>query len=215
MAALQSAAGLVPYLQFGEVQWWYFPKANVGMPFYDAYTQQQFQAIYGGPMQVIVSNNADPAEYTNEVRLLPSLIGQYTSAIRTAVKAQFPESRFEVLYPTDTNDTLLNQIVNFPTSDWRPTELDCFKTESFSFTFANNLDQSTNSFGVSSAHGFPNGQRSHLIGISDAWTSWMKEADLAQSAGLESIVLFALDQYCLIGYPPPPFVKLSRSQRLG
>ncbi len=215
MAALQSAAGLTPYLQFGEVQWWYFPKPNVGMPFYDAYTQQHFQANYGAPMQVILSNDSDPAQYPNEMTLLPSLIGQFTSAIRAEVKRQSPGCRFEVLYPTDTNDTPLNQMVNFPSSDWTPTNLNCLKTESFGFTFANNLDQSTYSFGVSTAKGFPNEQRSHLIGISDAWTSWMKEADLAQSAGLESVILFALDQYCLIGYPPPPFVKLARSQRLG
>ncbi len=25
MAAIQAAAGLTPFLQFGEVQWWYFP----------------------------------------------------------------------------------------------------------------------------------------------------------------------------------------------
>jgi hypothetical protein len=29
---------------------------------------------------------------------------------------------------------------------------------------------------------------------------WQKEADLAQAEGAESVVLFALDQFCLIGY---------------
>ncbi|MBV8573061.1 MAG: hypothetical protein JO319_20760 [Acidobacteriaceae bacterium] len=215
MAGLQAAAGLTPYLQFGEVQWWYFPKASVGMPFYDGSTQQQFQAQYGVPMQTITSNTVDPSQYPNEMAFLPALIGRYTSAIRTAVQAKYPGARFEVLFPTDTNDTALNMLVNFATPDWTAANLTCLKTESFSFTAANNLDQSTYSFGVSAAKGFPNSQRSHLIGISDAWTSWMKEADLAQSAGLESVVLFALDQYCLIGYPPPPFVKGTRSQRLG
>lgn len=215
MAGLQNAAGAVPYLQFGEVQWWYFPKSSVGMPFYDAFTEQQFQATYGVPMQIITSNNGDPSQFPNETVFLSALVGQFTSAIRGAVLAQFPTCRFEVLYPTDTNDTPLNQIVNFAGSDWTPANLKCLKTESFSFTSANNLDQSTYSFSVSAAKGFPNANRSHLIGISDAWTSWMKEANLAQSAGLESVVLFALDQYCLIGYPAPPFVKLARSQRLG
>ena len=30
MAAIQAAAGLTPFLQFGEVQWWYFPNDGAG-----------------------------------------------------------------------------------------------------------------------------------------------------------------------------------------
>jgi hypothetical protein len=53
MANVMAAAGVQPYLQFGEVQWWYFcpptdpangnwtPIANGGMPFYDPYTTVQ------------------------------------------------------------------------------------------------------------------------------------------------------------------------------
>lgn len=215
MASLQNQVGITPYLQFGEVQWWYYPKANIGMPFYDDYTVQQFQATYGVPMQTITSNNADPSLYPNETAFLPGLIGAYTAAIRATVQAQFPTCRFEVLYPTDTNNTPLDEIVNFPANDWTPLNLSCLKTESFTFTGSYNLDLSTISMNTSTIKGFANGQRSHLIGISDAWSSWMKEADIAQSQGLESIVLFALDQYCLIGYGAPPFVKLVRSQRQG
>ena len=215
MAGLQAAAGHTPYLQFGEVQWWYFPKTNVGMPFYDAYTLQQFQAQYGVAMQTIPSNAVDPAAYPNETAFLPGLIGAFTAAIRAAVLAQFPQTRFEVLYPVDTNSTSLNQAVNFPNSDWTPAHLTCLKTESFTFTAANNLDQSVMAMGVSAAKGFSNGQSSHLIGIDDAWTAWMKEAVIAQSLALESVVLFALDQYCLVGYPPPPFAMNNRSQRLA
>ncbi len=225
MATLQSGAGITPYLQSGEVQWWYFPKqvwdseqganVNIGMPFYDEYTQQQFLATYGVTMQTILNNNVVPAQYPNETAFLPTLIGTYTAAIRNALLAQFPSCRYEVLYPTDTNDTTFNQLINFPSNDWTPANLDCLKTESFTFTGNHNLDQSTYSMGVSAAKGFSNPQRSHLIGIGDSWTAWMKEVDLAQSQGLESVVLFALDQYCLVGYPAPPFVKLIRSQRQG
>jgi len=215
MAALQKAAGLTPYLQFGETQWWYFPKSGVGMPFYDAYTQQQFSAKYGTAMQTITSNTINPASFPNETAFLPTLIAAYTSSIRGTVQAQYPGSLFEVLFPVDTNNTALNQLVNYPSSDWTPANLACLKTEDFSFTSGNNLDQSATAIALSAAEGFANSQRSHLVGISDAWTGWMKEVDLAQSSGLESVVLFALDQYCLIGYPPPPFVKLNRSVRMG
>ncbi len=109
VAGLQNAAGLTPYLQSGEVQWWYFPTSGVSMPFYDAYTQEQFTGIYGVPMQDILSNISDPVSFPNEVAFLPTLIGAYTAAIRTALQAAYPACRFEVLYPTDVNNTPLNR----------------------------------------------------------------------------------------------------------
>jgi hypothetical protein len=217
MAGLQNAAGLVPYLQSGEVQWWYFPKLKgttaVGMTFYDDYTQQEFQSRYGAAMQSILSNTEDPSNYPNEVSFLPTLIGAYTAAIRDALRAAYPNCRYEVLYPTDTNHTPLNELINYPSGDWMPGNLTCLKTESFSFTAERNLDLSTYSMNVSAAKGFSSGQRSHLVGIGDATTVWPKEMGLAQSQGLESVVLFALDQFCLIGYGAAPFMKNSSSRR--
>jgi hypothetical protein len=219
MAALQACAGLTPYLQSGEVQWWYFqkdfPTAGGGMTFYDAYTQQQFQAKYGVAMGVIPSNTADPAAFPNETAFLPTLIGAYTAAIRGALKMQYPSCRYEVLYPNDVNDFPLTLAINYPADDWTPANLDCLKTESFGFTGDMNLVECTYSMNVSAARGFPSPKRSHLVGISDIRSCWMKEVDIAQSQGLESVVLFALDQYCLIGYPPPPFVKSTGSRRQG
>jgi len=215
MATLQNAAGLVPYLQSGEVQWWYFPSTGVSMPFYDAYTRQQFTTKYGVGMQKIPSNNSDPTAFPNEVAFLPTLIGAYTASIRAALQTNFPGCRFEVLYPTDTNNTPLNTLINYPTTDWTPQNLTCLKTESFGFTSGFDLVNCTMSMSTSAAKGFPNPQRSHLVGISDAWSAWLKEVDIAQSEGLETVVLFALDQYCLIGYPPPPFVNSTNSSRQG
>jgi hypothetical protein len=219
MAKIQNSAGLTPYLQSGEVQWWYFqkdyPAQDGGMTFYDAYTKQQFQATYGVEIGIIPSNTVDPAAYPNEAAFLPTLIGAYTAAIRTALKAQYPSCRYEVLYPNDVNDFPLTLVINYPTDDWTPANLDCLKTESFGFTGNMDLVQCTYSMNVSAAKGFPSPKRSHLVGISDIRSCWMKEIDIAQSQGLESVVLFALDQYCLIGYPPPPFVKSTASRRQG
>jgi hypothetical protein len=214
MASLQSDAGISPYLQSGEVQWWYFP-SDAGMPFYDAYTQQQFAAKYGVPMQVIRNNSVDPSGFPNEVAFLPSLIGAYTGAIRSALRQAFPPCRYEVLYPTDVNNTPLNSLVNYPATDWTQANLTCLKTESFGFTGGYDLVNCTMSMNTSAVKGFPNPQRSHLVGIGDSWSAWLKEVDIAQSNGLESVVLFALDQYCLIGYPPPPFVNSTHTSRQG
>jgi putative transposase len=220
-ATLQEAAGMVPYLQSGEVQWWYFPSSQLtnvtdSMPFYDAYTVDQFVAKYGRQPATILTNNPSPTELaaiSSETSLFSSLIGAHTAAIREALKAKWPNCRYEVLYPTDTNATSVNEVVNFPLADWTPQNLTCLKTESFTFTYARDLDDSLASMEQSTSKGFSPSARSHLIGIADAQSTWKTEVDLAQSQGLESVVLFALDQFCLIGYDSPPFPKQIRSQR--
>jgi hypothetical protein len=214
MASVLTAAGLTPFLQFGEVQWWYFPDVS-GMPFYDAYTTSTFMEQFGRPMSVITTNTVDPQTIPQEAAFLQGLIGSFTSQIRSFVRASYPSCRFEVLYPTDVNDTPLNLVVNYPATDWTGANLNCLKTESFSYTAAWNLDLANTTISAGASLGFPPSQRSFLVGVSDSSTSWLKEARLAQASGLESVVLFALDQLCLIGYTLPLSMGLRRSAQLG
>jgi hypothetical protein len=205
MADLMVEAGVVPYLQFGEVQWWYFPKPNqpTGMTFYDPYTRERFEAIYGRPMGAIMSDHADPAAFPEEVEFLPSLIGDFTDAVIAFVRATYPSARFEVLYPTDVNDTPLNRLINYPAAHWTPFKLDNLKTESFTFTITRDLDRARMTVEYGATRGFPRTGRSFLAGIGDPTTPWRKEVEFALAENLESIVLFALDQYCLVGYATP------------
>ena len=214
MANLMSAAGLVPYLQFGEVQWWYNANPS-GMPFYDAYTLSAFQAAKGHAMGIIPSQNAAPAGFPDECAFLPTLVGAFSNAVMTFVRAVYANARFESLYPTDTNDTPLNQIVNYPAANWTPASLTCLKTENFIFTGDRDLNQVRASISVPGQFGFPPAQSSHLVGISDYTTPWLKERGLALKNGVESIVLFALDQFCLIGYTAPLPRSARRSGKMG
>jgi hypothetical protein len=202
MAQVMSDAGLQPYLQFGEVQWWYFADTS-GMPFYDDYTKSQFQAAHGKSIGLITSQNADPASFPDECAFLPALIGQFTNAVMAFVRARFANCRFEVLYPPDTNDTPLNQVINYPSTYWNPSALTCFKTENFTYTGNRDLNQARDSINLPAKAGFGATQRSHLVGISDYTSPWRREQELAIAAGVESVVLFALDQFCLIGYEVP------------
>jgi hypothetical protein len=211
LAAEMAAAGMRPYLQFGEVQWWYFRDARSGMPFYDDYSKAAFRAAYGRDMRTIADEHAVPGDYSDEVRFLPTLIGQFTNAIIAYVRAQFPDCRFEVLYPLDVNDTDLNRAINFPAADWTPAALDCLKTESFGYTGSRNLDRCQTSILFPQVHGFAPGKSAHLIGITDPTTPWQKEVRLARAQGVESVVLFALDQFCLVGCPNPLPVGARRS----
>ena len=220
IAGLQAAAGLQPYLQFGEVQWWYFPSDGAGtdfsgMPFYDAWTQAQFLTEYGHAMATITTNAVDPASYPDECAFLPALIGNFTNAVMSYVRTSQPTCRFEVLYPTDVNQTAFNIAINYPVSAWTPSALNCLKTECFGFTLGRNLNESRSSIDFGSTMGFPATQSSHLVGVGDSTSPWLKEARTAMGKGFESVVLFALDQFCLIGYADPLPQSFRRSVRIG
>ena len=167
-----------PYVQFGEVQWWYFAAAS-GMPFYDSYTTATFQARYGRPMAAIVSQNADPNSFPDECTFLPQLIGEFTSAVMAHVRQSYPDARFEVLYPPDVNDTALNRLVNFPRAHWTPEILDSLKTENFTYTGDRDLNKALASIQLPMQLGFERSQSSHLVGIGEYTTPWSKEQRMA------------------------------------
>ena len=208
MAAMMAGAGMRPYLQFGEVQWWYFPN-SASMPFYDAYTMSTFQAQYGRAMGVIANEHADPSAYTQECAWLRGLVGVFTDAVMSYVRQSYPTTRFEVLYPPDVNESALNTAVNLPSDHWTPAVLDCLKTENFTYTGNRNLNKVLSSVMLPMQLGFPSSKSSHLVGIGEYTTPWAREQRLADGQGLDSVVLFALDQFCLIGYQLP----LGRSMR--
>jgi hypothetical protein len=214
MADLMVSAGVRPYLQFGEVQWWYFA-AGSGMPFYDSYTTSTFHARYGKPMAAILSQNADPSGYPDECAFLPQLIGEFTSTMMTHVRQAHADARFEVLYPPDVNDTALNRLVNFPHAHWTPAGLDSLKTENFTYTGDRDLDKALASIELPIELGFGRSQSSHLVGIGEYTTPWSQEQRMAAGEQLDSVVLFALDQFCLIGYRLPLERAARRSRYMG
>lgn len=227
MAAIQATAGLTPFLQFGEVQWWYFPTNGFpssdiadyvsfsGMPFYDSWAQSQFLLGYGRAMATFLTNTEDPAAYPDEITFLRTVLGNFTTSIMMHVRISQPSCRFEVLYPTDVNATAFNSAFNFPPSAWTPAALTILKTECFGYTLGRDLDQCQASIEFGASLGFPASQRSHLVGVGDSTTAWLKEVRMAEGTGLESVVLFALDQYCLIGYATPLPKSFRRSIKMG
>lgn len=220
MADILVQVGLVPYMQLGEVQWWYFPgpfaiSTGVSLPYYDAFTLDSFEAEYGFAMRVIPHQYVDPSLYPEEAEHLPKLIGRFCDELIEYVRTFHPNCRYEVLYPTDVNDTHWGRVVNFPTDSWTPEKLEALKTESFSFTFERNLNKSRYSIEFPASKGFVRSKSAYLVGPGDSTTTWLKEVQMAFSRGVESIVLFALDQFCLIGYELPLFRNVRRSARHG
>ncbi len=220
MADILVEAELPPYMQLGEVQWWYFPgpfavSSGVSLPYYDAYTLESFEDEYGFPMRVIPHQYVDPSLYPEEAEHLPRLVGQFCDELISYVRTFHPDCRYEVLYPTDVNDTPWGRVVNYPEDSWTPEKLDALKTESFSFTFERNLNKSRYSMEFPASKGFARSKSAFLVGPGDSTTTWQKEVQMAFARGVESIVLFALDQFCLIGYEMPLFRGVRRSARHG
>lgn len=214
LAMLMVEGGQSPYLQFGEAQWWYFAYDESGMPYYDAYTTQEFAARYGRDMHVFTNSDVDPAQFPDETEYLSSLIGNFTSSIAAYVRLARPETRFEVLYAPDVNESRLDRVVNLPIQ-WSPAAIDCFKTENFTYTGNRDLESVKASIQLGTNLGFRGTASSHLVGIGDYTAPWEKEIGLALSEGCTSVVLFALDQFCLIGFKLPLGTGVRRSVYMG
>ena len=218
MAALQDDAGVPVYLQFGEVQWWYFPKpvgeleSPIGMTFYDDYSTTEFQNRYSHDMHVFLSNDDSPDSYPDEAEFLPGLIGEYCGAIREFVLGTYPGAKFEVLYPHDVNDHALTRVVNFPEGDWTPSNLEVLKTENFGHTAARNLDKAVESILLPLEKGFPRHRAAHLIGVFTPNEPWNWERRLARAHHIESVVLWAFDQFSMVGYALPLREGLRRAR---
>jgi hypothetical protein len=214
LATLMSNAGQTPYLQFGEVQWWYFPDDGSGMPYYDAYTTSTFQSTYGRALAVFTTTNVNVSQYPQETAFLSGLVGAFTTAIMHFVRQTYPNAKFEVLYPPDTNDSTLDTAVNLPTS-WNASTLNCLKTENFTFTGSRDLDQAKGSIVLPMQMGFPRNQSAHLVGITGYSTPWQKEALLTLAENVDSLVLFALDQFCLMSCAAPLPLGARRALFMG
>jgi hypothetical protein len=215
MADILVASGQQPYLQFGEVQWWYFPKAGVGMTFYDAHTTGAFAAQFGRPLPVFLDGSPSPTAFATETGFLAGLIGAFTDSVMGFVRGKHANARFEVLYPPDVNEAPLTGACNLPRQSWTPAKLDCFKTENFTYTGDRDLNKSQASVLLPFQLGFPAQRSAHLVGIGEYTTPWEKERRLALGMRVGSIVLFALDQFCLIGYETPSNFGAARSVYMG
>ncbi len=214
LATLMVEGGQRPFLQFGEVQWWYFAAPGSGMPFYDDSTKSAFQSAHGRPMHVFTSEWEDPSGYPEECALLAGSIGKFTDAVMAFVRQSYPEADFEVLYAPDVNEPPLTRLVNLP-AEWSPERLRCFKSENFTYTGLRDLDKARESIRLPMELGFPRDRSSHLIGVAEYTTPWLRESELARGEGLESVVLFALDQFCFIGYGVPLKRAGGRSLYMG
>jgi len=164
-------------------------------------------------MALIVSEHADPAISRTSAYFCPCdpVIHDCGDGIRTA---ELPYDAIRSAVSSGCERYALNGVINFPHAHWTAANLDCLRPR-ISLTRANrDLDKARHR---SAAHAVrisavAEQSSSRNRGVHDAWS---REQRLAEGERLDSVVLFALDQFCLIGYAVPLERGMRRSRFMG
>jgi hypothetical protein len=295
MAGLQSAAGLTPWLQFGEFLWWFYssmmqpvgfcaftdpvsigvaqphgmatgdrivisgvlgctsangtwpitvtdsthftiPVAANGqwvtgsgqvrggsMAYYDPVTAAAAQSALGRPLYKFTCQDDDPSvNGAADVSFLAARLKSHVDAIRTAVLAQYPDAKFEILYPNDVNNPVcllgpgvqfpqggrLNAAVNLP-PEWQTkagSGLDRFKVEALSWgaTYLHmDLAHQAIVFALTNSMSWDAADVAYLVPWFNGTCPWPREFALASTRGLGLINLWAYDHLALMSWPLP------------
>ena len=238
IAALQTAAGLTPCLQFGEFLWWYFaggaPSSQPSMAFYDDATQAAAIPVLGRPLHVFTGPNDDPQiNASADAAFLRNRLRDHVSALMSAIRTTYPNARFEVLVPLDVNNQTpvsvpvgapvggqLNHFVNIPVEWLSPLSagFDFLKIEALAFGSAlRNLDLARNAMDFGAATSWPGQARRYLAPVFGSSYPWNKEVQQALLRQYSTVILWAFDHVCLYGLDVSPraFAGRARSRTYG
>ena len=303
IAGLQSAAGLTPWLQFGEFLWWFYssmaqpvgfcaftdpisigvaqphgmatgdrvvisgvagctsangtwlitvtdsthftiPVAPNGewvagsgqvrggsMAYYDAVTAAAAQSALGRPLYKFTCQDDDPTVNGGaDASFLAGRLKAHVDAIRNAVLAQYPDAKFEILYPNDVNNPVcllgpnvqfpqggrLNAAVNLP-PEWQTkagSGLDRFKVEALSWGatyFHMDLAHQAIVFALTTPMAWDQADVAYLIPWYNGTCPWPREFMLASTRGLGLVNLWAYDHLALMSWPLPFPTWIQRS----
>jgi hypothetical protein len=218
IAALQSAAGLTPCVQYGEFLWWYF-NGNGGMAYYDDETIAAAQASLGRPLHIFSTPNDDPSVNGGaDALFLRNRLRDHLTALVSDIRAAYPTVKCEVLWPYDVNYPVpvpldapylggrLNRFINLP-AEWQTkasSGLDRIKVEALAFaTGMRSLDLAGEAIGLFPSFGWPLDSIRYLVPIFGFATPWHRELALAIGAGLKINNLWAFDHICLYNLDVP------------
>jgi len=225
MAGLMAAAGLTPWLQFGEFLWWFFPGQTPtdtkGMAFYDVDTNAAAAAGTGLGRQLATFTwpTDDPAVFGYaDANFLAARIKAHTDAISAYVKASYPTAKFELLWPYDVNYPTptaiagmggrLNRYVNLPVQFQAKSGsgLDRIKMEGLAFGASErNFTQAreTARFPYTSPLTWSKADTAFLFPWFNGGCPWPMEYLLAVNEGSPLVNMWAFDHLCLMSWPIP------------
>ncbi|HEU5022441.1 MAG TPA: hypothetical protein VFT60_11130, partial [Bryobacteraceae bacterium] len=217
IAGLQSAAGLTPYVQFGEFLWWYLAKTGGGMGYYDAETAAAALTALGRALHVFTAQDDDPGLNGGaDAEFLRNRLRDHVAALVTDIRSAYPDVLCEVLWPYDVNypsvvpgagiGGRLNYAVNLPL-EWKTQSssgLDRMKIEALAFgSGLRNLNLAREAAELFPGFGWPRDRLRYLVPVFGSACPWVRELGLATGAGIRSNNLWAFDHICLYNLEVP------------
>jgi hypothetical protein len=214
-AKIMKAAGLEPWLQFGEFLWWFFSNGS-GMAFYDDWTRARAVSRLGRPLHMFLSPDDDPlVNGAADAQLLRDILEEYCREIRNYVLAQVPEAKFELLLALDVNAKRpsgpyslggrLNHFVNIPDSFryWSTAPFDRLKIEALNFgAWSFNLDLAAEAIRWwKSDASWPRDRVRYNVPVFRAGAAWQREFHIAVTEGVPMIMMWAFDHVALFSLP--------------
>jgi hypothetical protein len=218
ISASQTAAGLIPSVQFGEFLWWYFAGPG-GMACYDDETLAAAETALGRPLHVFSNPDDDPSVNGGaDAVFLRNRLRDHVAALVADLRSAYPSIRCEVLWPYDVNyprpvpdgapylGGRFNRFVNLPV-EWQSkpaSGLDRMKVEALAFsTGMRNLDLAAEAIGLFPGFGWPLDSLRYLVPVFGSAIPWNKELALAKGAGIPVNNLWAFDHVCLFNLDVP------------
>jgi hypothetical protein len=217
---------------------WLSPSGQVrggSMAYYDQVTAAAAQATLGRPLYKFTCQDDDPTMNASaDAAFLAARLKAHIDAIRTAVLAQYPDAKFEILYPNDVNNAVcflgpgvqypqggrLNAAVNLP-PEWRVkagSGLDRFKVEALSWgaTYLHmDLAHEAIVFALTNPMAWDKADVAYLVPWFNGTCPWPREFALASTRGLQLINFWAYDHLALMSWPLPLPKWLQRSSFQG
>jgi hypothetical protein len=205
------------------------------MAYYDPITTAAAEQALGRPLYKFTCQDDDPTVNSGaDTSFLAARLKAHVDAIRGAVLAQYPNAKFEVLYPNDVNHPVcllgpgvqypqggrLNAAVNLP-PQWQTqagSGLDRFKVEALSWgaTYLNmDLANQAIVFALTSPMSWDKADVAYLVPWFNGICPWPREFALASSRGLQLINLWAYDHLSLMSWPLPFPTWLQRTAFMG
>jgi hypothetical protein len=228
-ASILSAAGLIPWLQFGEFLWWFFDwctstsdghHIEAGMAYYDANTATAAQAALGRALATFSHATDDPSiNGYADANFLRARLKAHIDGIRTAVLAVVPGAQFEMLWPYYVNNPTqnaygvggqLNRYVNLPIEYQQQSGsgLNRLKMEALSFgsqerNFTKAYEAMT--FPWTAPMAWTRSTSAYLIPWFNGGCPWDREWLAVSDAAVSPawIGFWAIDHLCSFGWPLP------------
>jgi hypothetical protein len=231
-ANIMNAAGITePWVQFGEIGWWFFADSEPSMAYYDAYTSAAATSALSRSLYSFTDPNNDPSVNSYaDANFLVSQLQAHIHSIRVAVLAAQSSCKFSWLWPSDVNwftayengtypfltGGQLNRYVNTPSDYQSPgSDIDRVDQEALAWgTTYYTLDNAIVSMSIpfTSPWTWTPSEMKYLVPWDNGGCPWPDETFQAQTRNISQIVMWALDHLTLFSWQLPFPTQLSGVQ---